>query len=280
MTAVSLPPDGTGPSVFDGAAVTHNGAVRTLNEDSYLVTPWICLVADGMGGHQGGEVASNAIVERFEAAAGAGPLSLTELEPLIADINASIHEKAQRSGADGMGSTLVGVALVDNGGAPSAVVFNVGDSRCYRLDDDGFTLITIDHSHVQELVAAGKITAGDAATHPLRNVVTRAIGPEPSVVADFIVLPDQPCRLLLCSDGVSGELDDGTIERIVAAGATPQATALALIEEVLRGPARDNATALVVDIDSGSVDDVTIPRDRIEELSAEITTPRGSAPPT
>ena len=224
-----------GPTGLDGAAVTHCGAVRALNEDSYLVTPWVCLVADGMGGHESGEVASKAIVDRFAAAASEQRLDLVDLEPLLAEINSEVYEAALLAGTDGMGSTLVGVALVDNGGEPSAVVFNVGDSRCYRLVGDDFSLLTTDHSHVQELVDAGKIAAQDAASHPLRNVVTRAIGPEASVVADFIVLADRTCRLLLCSDGVSGELDDDVVHRIVASGNPPDATALELIEEVLTG---------------------------------------------
>jgi protein phosphatase len=229
-----------------------------------------------MGGHESGEVASKAIVDRFAAVTMERRLDLVDLEPLLAEINSEVFEAARLAGTDGMGSTLVGVALVDNGGEPSAVVFNVGDSRCYRLAGDDFSLLTTDHSHVQELVDAGKIAAGDAASHPLRNVVTRAIGPESSVVADFIVLPDRTCRLLLCSDGVSGELDHEVIHRIVSGGDPPHATALALIEEVLRGPARDNATAVVVDIDLTTGSDVTMPRVRIEEMSADITAPRTS----
>jgi protein phosphatase len=275
VTAPTSPSRVADPSGLDAAAVTHSGAVRTLNEDSYLVTPWLCLVADGMGGHDSGEVASQTIVELFANALDQGRLELGDLEPLIAEINTSVHEAGRAAGAEAMGSTLVGVALVDNGGEPSAVVFHVGDSRCYRLRDDDFEQLTTDHSHVQELVAAGKLRADDAASHPLRNVVTRAIGPESSVVADFIVLPDQACRLLLCSDGVSGELGEEIVHRTLASGKPPDATALALIEEVLKGPARDNATAVVVDLDLSIGSDITVPRIRIEEMSTEITAPRG-----
>jgi protein phosphatase len=268
-----------GPSslpVLDGAAVTHTGAVRTLNEDSFLVGPWLCLIADGMGGHDGGDVASRTIVDQFEAVAENGPLELGALEPLIADINTVVHESSQHRGPAGMGSTLVGVAVVDNGGSPSAVIFNVGDSRCYQLRGEEFRQVTTDHSHVQELIDAGRLSPSEALTHPLRNVVTRAIGPEPSVVADFEVLRDQKCRLLLCSDGVSGELDEQILRDILASDGTPQATALALIEAVLRGPARDNATAVVVDLDLTDSDDITIPKARLEALNAEITAPRST----
>ena len=199
---------------------------------------------------------------------------------MIADINASVHEAGRAVGAEAMGSTLVGVALVDNGGEPSAVVFNVGDSRCYRLVDDDFDLLTTDHSHVQELVAAGKLPAHDAASHPLRNVVTRAIGPESSVVADFIVLPDRACRLLLCSDGVSGELDEEVVHRIVASGNPPDATALELIEEVLKRTRARQCHRCGGRPRSVDRSDDTVPRVRIEEMSADITAPRtGTTPP-
>lgn len=265
-------PTRTVPSVVSGA-VTHTGAVRTLNEDAHLTSPWLCLVADGMGGHDGGEVASRIVVDAFAEHADR-PLTLGALEPLIADVNRQVHGHGERSGHRGMGSTLVGVAVVDNGGSASAVVFNVGDSRCYRLAGDELAQVTTDHSHVQELIDAGELTAREAATHPLRNVVTRALGPDDNVLADFVILADEACRLLLCSDGVSGELDDETIHRLLSHGDDPQTTALALVEAVLQREARDNITAVVVDIGHADDADITVPKETIEQRSSEITAPR------
>ena len=139
--------------------------------------------------------------------------------------------------------------VVDNGGAEDIVVFHVGDSRCYLADADGWRLVTHDHSHVQELVDSGEIPEESAGTHPLRNVVTRAVGIEPGVRADFVVLePHQPVRLVLCSDGVSGELSAEQLEEICTAPRPVSGVAADVLAAVLDGRAADNATVVVVDV--------------------------------
>src|SRR6056297_1294825 len=171
-------------------AVSHVGGLRTTNEDSYFVSDHVCLVADGMGGHAAGEVASQLVVESFDSLDDSQPLDLLAFEPLLTAINTRIRDVGSANGTSGMGTTVVGVALISNGSGMSAVVFNVGDSRCYRLVDGVLSQVTVDHSHVQELMEAGDITAEQAASHPMRNVVTRALGVDPAVRADYTVLDD------------------------------------------------------------------------------------------
>jgi protein phosphatase len=230
-----------------------------------------------MGGHAAGEVASQLVVESFGSLEDVQPLELLSFEPLLSSINTRIRHVGSANGTSGMGTTVVGVALISNGSGLSAVIFNIGDSRCYRLVDGVLHQVTIDHSHVQELIDAGDITVEEAASHPMRNVVTRALGVDSTVRADYTVLDDVSCRLLLCSDGLSGELDDQVIRTVLDTVADPNAAALRLVEEVLAGPAPDNVTAVVVDIAfvaAGEADD-TLPAP-LPVADIDITAPRAA----
>ncbi len=232
------------------SAASDVGKVRRLNEDSFLAHPGLFLVADGMGGHAAGDVASRIAVEVFEEQLAALPLVPADVERLVTEANRRVRQRADAEDTEGMGTTLVGLALVDNGGAASLMVFNIGDSRCYAWSDEsGLELVTKDHSVVQELVDAGAISSSDAKRHPDRNVVTRAIGVEPTAAADFTVLPRAARqRFLLCSDGVSGQLDPEQIARCLADEHAPREGAATLVAQVLDGPATDNATCIVVDV--------------------------------
>lgn len=233
---------------FSWGAGTHVGGVREHNEDAFYVSPEVCVVADGMGGHEAGEVASQLVTQIIADVFETQRLDVTELPKFVSSLNAAVLRKGTENNTRGMGTTVVGVAVAENGGSPSAVVFHVGDSRCYRLCNGVMTQLTSDHSHVQELVQAGRITQEEALSHPLRNVITRALGADVAVEADFHVLDDENCRILLCSDGLSGEIDDDRIWDLLTSHPDPTAAAVALIEAVLDGPARDNVTAIVVDV--------------------------------
>jgi protein phosphatase len=231
------------PTVRAGWA-TSSGHRRRLNEDAVLTGPHWYAVADGMGGHRAGDVASTIAVDVL--AGHAAPVTtVAAVQRAIADANRTVHAAATGPRA-GMGTTVVGVAPLDDG---RLVVFHVGDSRCYRLRGGELTLVTSDHTHVQELVDHGWLGEGDAAAHPLRNVVTRAVGIEPEVTADVTVLEPPFGRLLLCSDGLSGELTPTRIGRVLAGLDDPGAAAHRLVELVLAGPARDNVSAIVLDVD-------------------------------
>ena len=268
--------------VISSGAATDVGKIRRLNEDSYLDVPGAFVVADGMGGHQAGDVASRLTIEAVAAMLSEGVPDVSTISSLVQRANSSVRAHAGAEGQHGMGSTLVGAFVVRNADEDSLVVVNVGDSRCYSLVDGIVAQVTTDHSLVQELVDAGEILPEAAATHPERNVVTRAIGIEDVVAGDFFVLPALPrVRLLLCSDGVSGELADEQLAEILSTVADPADAAAALIVAVLAGRAADNATAIVIDVvrmsdvsaDEGSEPDVTGPRPVVAFPDPEITAP-------
>ncbi len=262
------------------SAASAIGKVRRLNEDCFLAHPGLFLVADGMGGHAAGDVASRIAVDVFREQLAALPLVPADVERLVTEANRRVRERAEGETTDGMGTTLVGLALVDNGGTASLMVFNIGDSRCYAWSAEaGLEQITKDHSVVQELVDAGTISSSDARHHPDRNVVTRAIGVEAAAAADFFVLPRaEHQRFLLCSDGVSGQLDPQLIGVCLGDDSASLNGAATLVAHVLDGPATDNATCIVVDarwagppIDSTEADeDITGPRPKESAVSGLI----------
>jgi serine/threonine protein phosphatase PrpC len=258
------------------AALTEVGKVRRVNEDSLIAEAGLFAVADGMGGHAAGDVASQMVVGQLYALREHVPLPLDSVGELVAVANAEVREHANAAGMHGMGTTLVAAMLVENAGVESIVVVNVGDSRCYVHDSDGLRVLTHDHSLVQELVDAGQISAEEAQRHPDRNVVTRAIGADDHVAPDYVVLaPAARLRLLLCSDGVSGQLEPDFLSSVLADEEDPGSAVDAIIGRVLDGRAPDNATAIVVDIewDLPSDDDVEI-TGRRPASEDEITGPR------
>ena len=247
---------------------TDRGKLRPVNEDAVLQQPGLWAVADGMGGHAAGDVASALAVSTLAELSGELPLAAEAVVAAIQRANARIRAGAHERGAAAMGTTIVGAALVDDGAGPAVLVFNVGDSRCYELAGQ-LVQLTTDHSVVQELVDQGLLRPEDARLHPDRNIVTRALGVEDTVQADILVtVPEGRRRLLLCSDGVSNELDHAAIHHCLATVDDPQHAATALVELVLQGSARDNATALVLDLQWDA------PGDPMPERDPEVTGPR------
>ena len=229
---------------------THVGHVRAVNEDSYVVSPPVFLVADGMGGHQFGDIASATVAEEFTQLALAADLDAEAVAETIEHANATIRGiDADAPAGREMGTTAAGIALVGPDPEPSWVLFNVGDSRVYRYAEGSLEQLSVDHSLVQELVDAGDLTEAEARTHPDRHVITRAVGLDEHVVADFVVRTPLPGeRFLLCSDGLHDELTEREIASVLALNPEPQRAAEALIDAVLAGTARDNVTAVVVDV--------------------------------
>lgn len=223
---------------------TRAGRRRATNQDAALTGPTWYVVADGMGGHRRGDLASRAAIDTFATAS---------LEPdddanaaiaaACADAHTAIRRAAAAADEAGMGSTVVG--LVETG--TGVVVFHVGDARCYRLVGGELRLLTRDHSHVQELIDAGRLTTDQARTHPLRNVVTRALGIDGDHRPDLVLVDRRPSRFLLCSDGLTAELGPRTIGRTLAAIDRPDEAAERLVELAFDGDAHDDTTALVVD---------------------------------
>ena len=242
--------------VHHGAA-TDVGLVRAVNEDSFLAVPPVFVVADGMGGHQGGDVASRIVVEEFARLADEGydprrgadviAATLREVQRRIEEYAAG--QRAQSGGEFQAGTTAVVGLLVEDDEGPKWLLANLGDSRIYRYAAGSLEQVSTDHSVVQELVDAGSITPEEAAVHPARHVITRALGGAEFADADYFLLPlPRVERLLLCSDGVNGMIDDARIAEILGQGGDAQDAADRLVAAALEAGGRDNATAVVVDV--------------------------------
>jgi protein phosphatase len=233
---------------------THHGRVRANNEDAYHAAGGVYVVADGMGGHQAGEVASEVAIETVRLGRDYVD-DLGGLTTLVGEANAAILARAdQNPDQRGMGTTLTGLVVVGALDDPSRrlAAINVGDSRTYRWRNGELQQLTTDHSYVQDLVASGVLTTEEARHHPRRNIVTRALGVESVVVPDVIevdaALGD---RFVVCSDGLVDEVADDEIATIIASLPDPQALADALVERALDHGGRDNVTVVVVDVISG-----------------------------
>lgn len=227
---------------------TDTGHKRAHNEDSLVAAGMIFAVADGMGGHASGDVASDAVVTRLAELADGGvvdPEAIVDaLRVATVDISHAIDERDL-----GVGTTVAGTAMTNHGGHPYWVVFNVGDSRLYLFEHKVLTQITVDHSVVQELVSAGLITSVDAEKHPDSNVVTRAVGFNAEPVPDFWLVPvTAGSRILVCSDGLTREVSELRLRLHLAAGLSARETALALVDAALAEGGRDNVTAIVIDV--------------------------------
>jgi serine/threonine protein phosphatase PrpC len=242
-------------SVQWGSA-TDPGRVRASNEDSYLVAPNLFVVADGMGGHAAGEVASAIAVGEFRALAEQPELRVEAIAEAIARANQHIlHSGTQHETRAGMGTTLAGLGVVRAGGSAHWAVFNVGDSRVYHYVHGELHQVSVDHSEVQDLISAGYITPDEAKTHPDRNVVTRSLGTDPAPVPDMWVFPPVAGeRFLICSDGLPRELDDDEIKTILYAETVAQQAATALVARAVEAGGHDNITAVVIDF-AGSMAD-------------------------
>jgi protein phosphatase len=246
---------------------TDRGLRRELNEDSYIASDPVFAVADGMGGHEAGEIASGICVRALAAmpqiATGERSVTAAVLQQYLVHADNSIREA---TGARA-GTTLAGAVIVEQMGMPYWLVMNIGDSRTYRLSQGRFEQISVDHSEVQELVDAGEITAQQATVHPRRHVVTRALGTGDETEADYWLLPvEEGDRVLVCSDGLTSELSDEHIFRILSTG-QPQDAVDALIQAALRSGGRDNVTVIVIDV-----------RNVLNDVGAAITAPRHDVP--
>ncbi|HWH98327.1 MAG TPA: protein phosphatase 2C domain-containing protein [Pseudolysinimonas sp.] len=237
--------------VLDWAGRSDIGRKRAVNEDSMLVEPPVFAVADGMGGHAAGDRASAAVVERLASLAADAEHGYLDIARLDGALTAAADDIDGFS-ADipiGAGTTVTGVLLALRDGEPHFAVFNIGDSRVYLLAADEFSRVTRDHSVVQEMVDAGLLSERQAEDHPDSNVITRAVGFRESPRPDLWMLPMRPgMRLLLCSDGLTKEVDDRKIRRHLADGKTAAETADGLMDAALAAGGRDNVTVVIIDV--------------------------------
>jgi protein phosphatase len=219
---------------------------REDNQDRYLAVPPVFAVADGMGGHVGGAAAAEAVVEALRSLTG---FETTTVEAIRLALQRADREIRAFQGPDkaGAGTTVAGVALVDEGDGPQWAVFHVGDSRVYRWHEGQLEQLTTDHSVVQELIDAGYISDESAATHPQRHIITRALGVGPRPEADVVLLPGMPGeRFLSCTDGLTGELSDDRIAALLSTDVELEKVASLLIGQADVERARDNVTVVLV----------------------------------
>ena len=238
--------------VFQGSstAISHTGKVRSNNQDSGYSGSNLFVVADGMGGHAGGDVASSLAVGRLEILDHpftSPPEAERALRDAITDAAGELSDTVRmRPELAGMGTTVSALVMVDD----YAVIAHIGDSRIYLFRDDALTQITTDHTFVQRLVDSGRITPEEARFHPRRSVLMRVLGDmdtDPEV--DTFIMPTQPGdRWLLCSDGLSGVVDDPHTAKTLAAGLAPGRTADSLLKQALDAGAPDNVTIVLVDV--------------------------------
>lgn len=230
------------------AAVTDVGRRRRNNQDMVLADEPLFAVADGMGGHAGGEVASVTAVEALRASFASSP-SADGLEQAVVDANQAVCERgADQPQLRHMGTTMTAVALVEDRDGEVFVVANVGDSRAYLLRDGELTQLTEDHSVPQELFRAGQLTEAEAAVDPRRNQLTRVLG-VPGVEPDVqTLIPYRGDRLLLCSDGLYNEVDDGDIASVLRRVPEPDAAARQLVDMANDRGGADNISVVIVDV--------------------------------
>jgi len=233
-------------------AATDTGTLRVQNEDSFLAQDGMFVVADGMGGHNAGEVASAMAIKMLGNAQKTGVADANQLSEVIKQINKAIFQaSADQTDQRGMGTTLTALALTpsNRNSEVSVSVANIGDSRTYLLRNGEFRQVSVDHSYVQELVSEGLITKEEARTHARRNIVTRALGIEPNVAVDTWTLPlINGDRYILCSDGLVDEVTDEAIEQCVKQPISPQKLADQLVVIANQNGGRDNITVVVVDV--------------------------------
>ncbi|WP_438354537.1 PP2C family protein-serine/threonine phosphatase [Microbacterium sp. CJ88] len=235
------------PITIVAGSATDTGLRRRINEDSHLAASPLFLVADGMGGHQAGEVASAAVIAEFTTLVGRPSLTVDDVQAALRRARRRVEALPAGAGA-GAGTTLSGVVVADVEGEGYWLAINLGDSRTYRLSDGELEQISVDHSVVQELVDNGLLDRDAASRDARRNVITRAIGAGSDGEPDFWLLPAEAGdRILVCSDGLSGELAEARIDAVLRSEADPQAAATRLVHEAMLHGGRDNITAIVVD---------------------------------
>ena len=232
---------------------TDQGRIRANNQDAMYADSGLFVVADGMGGHQGGEVAANLAVRTLTNAERSDREQLREA---VAEANRVVHQTAlEEAELHGMGTTLTTLAVSQEANTHQFVILNVGDSRIYRHRDGQLEQLTEDHSYVAELVRRGELDDEAAQVHPYRNMLTRAIGVHAEVEIDeWLLEPVSGDRFMLCSDGLTNELADLEIAEQLRFDKDPSTTAKALVGLANERGGRDNSTVLIVDVQVEVID--------------------------
>jgi PPM family protein phosphatase len=228
-------------------AASRVGRRRERNQDAFGMQPPVFVVADGIGSHGAGDVASREAVQAALALAARGPVTAGMVDHALADARARIAGIPVPEGDRPPGTTIAGVIVTHFHGVPSWMVVNLGDSRTYRLDAAGLHQISVDHSVAQKLIDSGVVSQSAPLQMPLRNMLSRAVLGETEHSPDVWRLPIEfGDRMLICSDGLWSVVDDSTIQRVLQSTGDPQAAADALVDTAAQGGS-DDVTVLVID---------------------------------
>ena len=251
MSEISAAPRPQGDALVPVAgAATDVGRLRPVNEDGYLALAPAFVVVDGMGGHAAGRAATRAALGALASLSGTAVTDEQVITRAMLAAGEAVTAIPSHA-AHRPGATVAGAVLAHLPDGLTWITFNIGDSRVYLMRDGVLTQMSRDHSQVQALIDAGELTADQARRDPRKNVVTRALGAglNQEAVPDTFTAPAL-CgdRLLVCSDGLSDELDDEALATVLGAGMRPQRTAEAAVAAALEAGGHDNATALVVDL--------------------------------
>ncbi len=236
-------------TVLRSGSASDVGRVRTVNEDLALESLTLFAVADGMGGHVGGEVAARTAIDTLRTEFTRAS-SVDGLVGAVRLANQAVWEAGRADQAlRGMGTTLVAAALVTTDDGDRLVLTNVGDSRAYRLHGGELSQLSVDHSVAEELVARGELSEAEAAVHPHRHILTRALGVAPEVDVDvWQVVPEEGDRFVLCSDGLTNEIPVAEMTDVLTESRDPQEVATTLVAKANRAGGNDNITVVVLDV--------------------------------
>ncbi len=262
-------------TLLRSGSATDTGLVRSVNQDLAIETANLFAVADGMGGHAGGEVAARMAVDAVTSAFSRQPTG-AGLAEAVTEANTVVWQHSlENPELRGMGTTLTAVGLVNENGRDVLALVNVGDSRSYRFHDGEITQLTTDHSLAEEMVRSGELTSGEAAVHPHRHILTRALGVSADVNVDlWRIQPVRGDRFLLCSDGLTNELDSDQISEVLSSVADPGKAAQLLVQAARTHGGSDNITAVVIDVVVGDADD-SVPA--VAAVAPDFTAPVGVA---
>ncbi len=241
-------PDG-GEIVLTWAGVTDTGRRRDNNQDAFLAQYPLFVVADGMGGHAGGEIASQSTIARLQDVVDSGAVGTAAIEDALSQAVSDIAAHPETTD-EGTGTTLTGVFFDVSDDEPRWISLNIGDSRVYLLRDERLVQVTTDHSVVQELISSGRLSAEEAESHPYSNVITRAVGASELTPPDYLGIEVQDGdRFVICSDGLTKELTDYGIQHFLREESDPAVAADAMLAAALENGGRDNVTLIIVQVE-------------------------------
>jgi protein phosphatase len=242
-------------TLLRSGSATDTGLVRSVNQDMALASANLFAVADGMGGHAGGEVAARLAVDAVTVAFGRHPTG-AGLAEAVSEANTVVWQHSlENPELRGMGTTFTAVGLVNEDGEDLLALVNVGDSRAYRFHEGELTQLTTDHSLAEEMVRSGELTSVEAEVHPHRHILTRALGVSEDVNVDlWRIVPVRGDRFLLCSDGLTNELDSTQISEVLSSISDPEKATELLVQAARTHGGSDNITAVVVDVVVGDAD--------------------------